>query len=108
VTVVIYPLLCAAVWYLLSQAKVTHWLWSRYPPKLDDFVQCAACTGFWLGLGCGALGWWQQWDFLGLPGRHALTPVVVALCGIVWTPIVARWHMEALYVLGGGNVDGES
>ncbi|UCC74962.1 MAG: hypothetical protein JSV86_10550 [Gemmatimonadota bacterium] len=104
---IIYPLLCVTAWYLGSQAKVTHGLWGRYPPGFDSFMQCSACTGFWYGLGCGALGWWQNWAFLSLDGRHWLTPVIVALCAIVWTPLIARWHTVALYVLSGGN-DGES
>ncbi len=102
-TPLIYVLLSGAFFYLGSQAKVTHWLWSRYPTGFDSFMQCAACAGFWYGAACAGLGWWQDWNFLALDGRHWLTPVIVAFCGITWTPVVARWQIEALYVLGGGN-----
>jgi hypothetical protein len=106
-TLVIYPLLCVAAFYLLAQARITEPIWSRYPDRLDAFMQCSACTGFWYGLGCGALGWAQDWNFLLLDGRDWLTPLIVAFCGIVWTPILARVHTEALYVLSGGDNDGQ-
>ncbi len=102
-TAIIYPILCAAGYYLASQARITQALWSRYPPWIDSYLSCAACFGFALGVACGALGWWQHWNFLLLDGRDWLTPVIVALCSIVWTPIVARVHAEAMYVLGGGS-----
>lgn len=93
---VIYPLVCCALFYLGAQAKITYWLWERYPPRLDAFMSCPACTGFWYGLGCAALGWWQNWSFLSLDGRHWLTPLIVAVCSIVWTPIVVAVHTRAM------------
>lgn len=46
----------AALHWLFARAKITEWFWSRmkgWPAKL---LACPACSGFWLGLGAGALG----------------------------------------------------
>lgn len=93
---VIYPLLCTALFYLSSQAEITRWLWSRYPERLDAFLSCPACSGFWWGLGCASLGWWQRWPFLGLEPRGWITLPVVALCAIVWTPLLVRLHARSM------------
>lgn len=95
-TIILYPLLCCAFYYLGAQATITEFLWSRYPARLDAFMSCPACTGFWYGGACAGLGWWQGWAFLGLEGRHWLTPVLVAFCSIVWTPLVSALHTRAM------------
>jgi len=95
-TIIVYPLLCCALYYLGAQATITEAVWSRYPARLDTFMSCPACTGFWYGAACAGLGWWQDWAFLGLDGRHWLTPGIVALCSIVWTPIVSAHHTRAM------------
>jgi hypothetical protein len=92
----LYPLICVAIFYLGSQALIMEWLWSRYPPRLDAFMSCPACTGFWLGLGCGALGWWLQIPFLSLDSRHFATPILIGLCSITWTPLLANLHTRAM------------
>jgi hypothetical protein len=92
----VYALLCAALYYLGSRALVTQFLWSRYPPAFDRFMLCPACSGFWYGILCGGLGAWREWDFLGLPGRDPVTVLVVGLCAIIWTPIVADLQIRAL------------
>lgn len=102
--IVLYPLLCTAAFYLLAQAKLTHFLWERYPPALDEFMSCPACTGFWYGLGCGFLGWWLEIDFLGLDPRHWTTLVLVGLCSITWTPLLSNLHTRAMtYEATGGS-----
>lgn len=112
-TLVLYPLLCATAYYLFARATVTEFLWSRYPKWLDRLTACAACSGFWYGLGCAGLGWWRDWSFLGLPARDPLTVALVGLLAVTWTPIVAWLQISALQQLGGyhrGNhpgVDGE-
>lgn len=91
----IYALLTPALFYLGSRAVITSWLWSRYPPKLARFMDCAACSGFWYGVAVslalrlpvypGDVPTGSE----NYPGSFVLTPFVVGLCAIVWTPIVA-------------------
>lgn len=99
---ILYPLLCAAAYYLAARAKITRPLWSRYPRWLDEFTLCAACSGFWYGLACGGLGWWLKLPLGGLPPREPATVVIVGLAAIVWTPVVAAAHLRALEGMSGG------
>jgi hypothetical protein len=100
-TILLYPLLTVAVYYLLSRAVITRWLWSRYPGWLDRYTLCAACSGFAYGVAVAlAIGWTQDLPFLGLSGRFWVTPVVVGLGSIVWTPILGDFHVRALQNLG--------
>jgi hypothetical protein len=101
-----YPLLTAALYYLGSWALVTRWLWSRYPPRVAAFAACASCSGFWYGVGVAAVGGWAlDLRFLELPPHAWWAPLVVGLCAIVWTPLIARPLLEALERLGGGGAD---
>jgi hypothetical protein len=87
-TLVLYALLTAAAYYLVARAGITKWAWSRYPWWLDKLVMCASCTGFWLGLGCGAFGWWRELPFLGLPPDHWSTVLACGAGGMIWTPLL--------------------
>jgi hypothetical protein len=101
VTLILYALLTPALYYLGSRAMITRPLWSRYPAWLDYYTSCAACSGFLYGGAVAfAIGWTLDLPFLGLPGRFWLTPCVVGLGSIVWTPIVADLHIRALLQLG--------
>lgn len=95
-TLVLYAFLTTAMYYLGARAVVTSWLWSRYPGWLDKFMLCSACSGFWYGIGVAGIGWALNLEFLSLPGRHWLTVVAVGLCSMIWTPIFARWHIDAI------------
>lgn len=95
----LYVTISTALYYLASRAKLTHALWSRYPKWLEYWVLCAACLGFWLGVVLGALGRVLELDFLSLAGDAWYTPVVVGLCTMVWTPILARHMVEGWMVL---------
>lgn len=100
-TVLLYALLTTSLYYLGVRAKITRWLWSRYPKWLDNFMMCAACSGFWYGLAVGFVGGWDyDLPFLGLAGRSWITPFVVAFCSIVWTPIIAAIHLRAFDYTG--------
>lgn len=88
-TVFLYATLCVAAYYLVARAKLTEPLWSRYPGWLDYWTTCAACSGFWYGLGCGYLGAQLGLPFLGLPPEHWATWLAVAAFGMVWTPILS-------------------
>lgn len=90
----VYPLLTAAMFHLGARALITTFLWSRYPPKLDQLMSCAACSGTWYGLIVAAVGWWYGVPFLGVD--HWVTIPIVGLASMVWTPIVADWHERAL------------
>lgn len=97
-SLLLYPLLTTALFYLASQAEITQWLWSRYPTWLDRLMSCPACLGFWLGGLCGGLGWWKELPYLGLEPRHWFTPLAVALSAMVWTPILVRKLIDAMLV----------
>jgi hypothetical protein len=96
---VLYPLLCAALYYLFARATLTEPLSSRYPDWLASFLACSACSGFWYGLGCAAVGAWQEWSFVGLAPRSPVTAIGCGLCAVVWTPLVSALHVKALYYL---------
>mgnify|MGYP001577680378 CR=1 FL=1 len=98
-TALLYPMVTVALWYLGSQAVITRPLWSRYPQSVDAFMSCSACSGVWLGGLVGGLGAWQRWPFLGLPGREPLTVALVAVCSLVWTPLLAALLVRALVSL---------
>jgi hypothetical protein len=96
-TPILYGLVASSLYYLGSRAKITEFLWSHYPPAFDRFMMCAACTGFWWGLGAAfVIGWWHELPFLLLPGRYWMTPVVVALTSVVLTPVFGALHLRAL------------
>jgi len=100
-TFFLYVTIAAAIYYLLAQAKITEFLWSRYPAWLDYYTRCAACSGFLYGVAVAfALGWSQDLTFLGLNGRVWYTPILVGLCCIVTTPIIANAQISALLQLG--------
>lgn len=50
---------------------------------------CAACSGFWYGVGCAALGVALDLQPFGLPPTEWYTWVITAVSGMVWTPILA-------------------
>ena len=98
-TALLYLTISAALYYLASRAKLTHFLWSRYPEWLAYWTLCSACSAFAYGVGLGALGGQVlHLDFLGLDGTAWYTPGVVGLCTMVWTPILAR-HMVECWML---------
>lgn len=86
---ILYGTLCAALHYLTARAKLTEGLWSRYPRWLDYWLSCAACSGFWFGLGCGALGAHYDLPLFNLDPHHWFTWVAAGALGMVWTPILA-------------------
>jgi hypothetical protein len=100
-TLILYCLTTTSTYYLLARAMITKPLWSRYPAWLDYYTSCAACSGFLYGVTVAvAIGLPYDLPFLGLPGRSWLTPVVVGLGSMVWTPILAYVHVYALLNLG--------
>jgi hypothetical protein len=105
-TLLVYALLTSAMFYLGSRAVITQWLWSRYPPKLARWADCAACSGFWYGLIVGVTAKLLQngaGDLLqngaGILGEP-YSPIVIGLCSMVWTPIVAGYMQAGFERLG--------
>lgn len=99
---VLYPLLSAALYYLGSRATITSFVWCHYPPKFAKFMDCSACTGFWYGLGLSIA---LQLEVLSLDVTRWYAPIVIGLCSLVWTPIVAQIMDSALYRLGSIDTD---
>jgi hypothetical protein len=101
-SLILYSLLTSAAFYLGSRAKITQPIWSRYPPAFARFMDCAACTGFWYGLVFGAL-LGAYLPIGGIPmGWYVL---VVAMCSIVTTPIVAGFMQAGFERLGSAVPD---
>lgn len=87
----LYVTLSTALYYLVSRAKVTEFAWSRYPSWLEYWTTCAACSGFWYGIGIAVLlGRTQELWLFGLDPLAWYTPLVAGATTMVWTPILAR------------------
>lgn len=100
-TILIYALITSAAFYLGSRATITTWLWSRYPPRLASFMDCAACSGFWYGLLLGNVAHLLHFGAVGLlRDSEWYSPFVVALCSMVWTPIIAGYMQLGFANLG--------
>lgn len=96
--ILLYALVTSACFYLGSRAMITSWLWSRYPPRLSRFMDCAACTGFWYGTALTlVLGAWLDITPFALP---LVAAPIIGLASLVWTPIVAGLMHVALERLG--------
>ena len=76
-------LLSAAIHWIVARAKVTRSFWSALwlPGFISDLLACAACSGFWIGLGLGLAGI--------RPLGHGILGVLCSgLLGVVATPVV--------------------
>lgn len=101
-------LLTTALWYLGTRAAITELIWSRYPPRLARFMDCAACAGFWWGIVVYLL--LTKICTLSVMGLYSMyTAPLIGLCSLVWTPLVAHLHDQALLRLGSAiaREDGE-
>ncbi len=107
-TLVLYAILSACLFYLGSRAKITTPLWSIYPRWLAELADCAACSGTWYGLILAlTVGRYGDLDFFGLPGDFWLTPIIVAMCTMVLTPMVAGVMQTSMMLLGSALPDEE-
>lgn len=87
-------ILAAAAHWILARSKITEPLWSRAPAFLDGLLRCAACSGFWLGLGIGALG---VTPVAGAPNEWTRI-LISGLSAVFATPIfegVLLWGLRA-------------
>lgn len=103
IPLLIVALCSTALYYLGSRARITSWLWSRYPTWLAGFMDCAACSGFWYGFALALVLDVRLEEIRALPS--ILGAMVIGLCSIVWTPLLASLHDFALYRMGSAAED---
>lgn len=104
-SIILYPLVTAALFYLGSRALITRFLWSRYPLRLGAFMDCAACSGTWYGGLVAYIGGYHLGlPFLEMPGASPATVIAAAIASMTWTPIVAAIMQWALDYLGSAVV----
>jgi hypothetical protein len=101
---VVLGLLAATIHWIVARAKITRWFWSLgwWPAPgsiasglvkelFAGLLACAACSGFWIGLGLGRVG--VQ------PIGHGVVGVLCSgLLGVVVTPVVEGvllWGLSA-------------
>jgi len=83
-------LLSTSVHWLVARSRIARPLWSRARGLLGELLRCPACSGWWLGLGLGALG------VRPVAAPHRWLEIALAgLLAVVVTPVV-----EAVMVLG--------
>jgi hypothetical protein len=100
---ILIPFLAAAMYHLGARAKITEPLWSLWEgTAFDRFLACAACSGTWYGAGWALLGFNLGWSFLGAP-MEIYTPIIVGLCTMITTPMLAYAQEYALAYLSYGE-----
>jgi len=98
---ILFLLVPAATFFLGSRATITQFLWSHYPQWFLSLRECAACSGFWDTLLLALFLRFIVEAPLPLLPNSSWCPLLLALCGIVVTPIVAAVHDRAMRWLGG-------
>lgn len=96
----IYALISTALFYLGSRALITRSLWEMYPLWLTKLMDCPACVGFWWGMILHLAARRLDLDVGPLPIEHPASPVLVGLCMLVLTPIVAGLMQHGLDLVG--------
>lgn len=100
-TLILYALCSSSLFYLGSRALITSWLWTRYPIRFAVFMDCPACSGTWYGFTLAIVGGYGfGLPFLGLPGAHPATVVIVGLVSMTVTPLLAGLMQVALDAAG--------
>ena len=96
VQLVFLGVLCAGVHWLIARSRIAEPLWSRARGVLAELLECAGCSGFWIGLGLGALGLRPLCIVGGLAG-DPIAAVISGILGVFVTPIfeaVLLWGLE--------------
>lgn len=87
---VVFGLLTASTHWLIGRSEIAKPLWSRATGWIEKLLACPACSGFWLGLGYGALGL--------RPVSYGWRGVLIAgVLGAILTPIfegLLLWGLE--------------
>lgn len=91
-------ILSAAIHWLMARSDVMRPFWSRAHGRAARLLECAACSGFWLGLGLWAVG---LRPLAGLP--ELLDALATGLLGLYVTPVaegVLVWGLEKSVIDG--------
>lgn len=97
--ILIYTILItSALFHFGSRARVTSFIWSRYPLALARFMDCAMCSGAWYGIAIAIVALSLGYDYPGLEDQHAL--VACFFGSAVWTPIVAGLVQHMMGLMG--------
>lgn len=98
------PLITAALFYLGSRAVITQRIWSRYPPRLAAFMDCASCSGFWFGVCVSAVSlgkeYWGSVPSLYNVVGYVTQVVTYGLISLETTPLIAALHQKSMEFLG--------
>lgn len=94
----------ASIHWLLARSAIFEFFWGRTRGFLEKLLTCAACSGFWIGIGLGLGGvrpvqdvaWWAQIAGAGFMGIW-LTPVFegVLMWGLQRSRIVPVLELES-------------
>ncbi len=100
----------ATLHWLVARSLIFKPLWSRAGGWLDSLLRCPACSGFWLGLGLGALrvrpvivhdvNW--RWQL-------GMSIFVAGLCGLFLTPVFEAallWGLDRAAVPDAETLEG--
>lgn len=91
---VLYAIVCTALWHLGSAATITYSLRKHFPSWLNELLSCPACSGTWYGLGCGIYGYTRDWRFLDLGSIEGT--LAAGAFGLVVTPLLGALHLRCL------------
>ena len=91
-------LITIALFFGGSRAVITRFIWSRYPPTLDRFMDCPMCSGAWYGALVSIVFTQLGYHYPGLEDWHA--PFVLFLCSAIWTPVGAGVVQRLLFDVG--------
>ena len=96
-TLVAYPVLAAALYYLGYHAKITEPIWSRYGTgAFDKFMRCPACSGTWYAfLVALVLGASEGLPFFFMDGDRVLAWALSGLWGMFWVPVASAAMLQA-------------
>ena len=89
-------LLAAGIHWIAGRSSIMKWFWSAawLPKSLGALLACAACSGFWLGVGLGVAGVHPIMPL----GDWTLGVLCSGLLGVVVTPViegVLLWGLSA-------------
>lgn len=83
-----------ALFHLGARAKLTQPIHSRYPERLVDFMNCAACAGAWYAMILAALFYVGGWPIFA--STSWLTIPIAGLAAIWWVPKAVDMQETAL------------
>lgn len=93
----------AALFFLGDRAVITRFIWSRYPAWLASLRRCAACSGFWDMLIFSVFLRYGLGVALPILPNSTWCPLLLALCSIITTPLLAAAHERAMHQLAYGE-----